>query len=586
MLTEMTDAITGADAVSFDVFDTLFVRPLSAPEDVFDLLGHRFGVPRFRRLREEAQAEAFHCMQQAGRQEITLNGIYECLAPVAVPAMVLRDAEYAMELALTRPNPELAALFRDCVAAKPVVITSDMYLPRRFFAELLRRHGLPEVPLFISADRDATKRDRGALFDLVAADLGLPPERILHIGDNPRSDVDQARARGLQAVHYQTSRRPTRHGPATPFASMARGLVRIADPVPQPKTFYDLGYRYGGPAAVAFLDWIARQAGPDGIDHVLFISRDGFVLDRLARTLPPGLLPPSDYFRGSRVSFMMAATDQDNYAVQLEQFLAGAEGLAPLEVLERIGVTPPSDAVMRDLGLGDEVVIDPSLRPRMRAFLQAYRPEILKVCRRNRACLFQYLLSLGLRPGMRVALVDVGWRGTTQSALVQALARMLPIDVVGYYLCLVPAAEPALAGTCRALLSPRSLSTEQLERVYANRVAVELMFSAPHHSVIGYETAPDGGILSVEDGGRREAPELARISTEIIRGIEDFAAAYTGLCRDLDLRPDPAELAGILTDFVGNIGEETLQLFATVKDFDTWAGCRKAERSLRDYLAA
>lgn len=589
MLRDLHAAIDRADAVSFDVFDTLFVRPLCDPEDLFDLVGARFGLKDFRRIRQEAQAEAFREMHRAGRNEITLDGIYACFPDLPVPAEVLKQAELEMELALTRPNPELAELFATLVASgrKPVVLTSDMYLPASFFTALLERHRLPAVPAYISAERDATKRDRGELFEIVARGLGLAPGRILHVGDNAFSDIQQGRAKGFDTWHYRARRQPAQPKRPSLSASMAAGLVRTHGEPTSAQGFYDLGFRRGGPAAAALLGWVGRQAAADRVDMLLFISRDGYVLERMARAGKVQGLPPYHYFKGSRVAFTLAATDEGNYAAQVPALLAGADGLAPLEVLERIGVTPPDDGVMEALGLGTAQVLRPGSMDRMAAFLMAYRAEVLKVCRRTRSCLFQYLLELGVQPGMRLGLVDVGWNGTTQDTLAHVLPKLMPAELVGYYLCLAETPECLERRRrleMRALLSAGSLPAGVLDKVYANRVVAEILFSAPHGSVIGYERLPGGGVRALEDQGRCRGHEWRKVSDEIVRGVEDFWEGFQETCAAARFTPDPLDLCAPLLDLLTGMDDQMAGLLATVKNFDTWAQSRHRDRSLREYL--
>ena len=77
-------AIAGCEVVSFDVFDTLLVRSVAAPGDVFDLVaaeveGHPFVArSEFRRLREAADAQA----NLGGVAD--LDDIYEELASLRV----------------------------------------------------------------------------------------------------------------------------------------------------------------------------------------------------------------------------------------------------------------------------------------------------------------------------------------------------------------------------------------------------------------------------------------------------------------------------------------------------------------------
>ncbi|WP_221623361.1 hydrolase [Burkholderia sp. Bp9143] len=587
-LTPLQESIAVAEAVSFDIFDTLFVRLLREPEDVFDLLGHRYGIANFRTLRQQAQQRAFQRMHEAGDEEITLDGIYECFDSVAVPAATLRDAELELELTITVPNPRLIEIFNTALANKPVVITSDMYLPRAFFDELFRRHGLCPSGVFVSSERNATKRDRGALFDIVARELGLAPSRILHIGDNPLSDITRAQERGFSTFHYVDTVMASRVGQSTPLASLGSGLPRAIPDGPLVGTFADLGFRYGGPGAVGFLDWIAGQARRDRIDHLLFVSRDGYVLERMARELDGQGLPPFSYFKGSRVAFATAAGNEANFDELTDFLIAGAHGLQPIEVFERIGVTPPADTVMNDLDLGANVVVDDRNLDKVRGLLRACRADILRVCRRNRRGLFQYLVELGVRPGMRVAVVDVGWNGTAQEMLARALQELMDIELHGYYFCLNDSEQTrARERTMRmsALLSRTSFDPARLANVYANRVAVELFFSAPHDAVIGYEPGIGEPVRAIEDPGRIPMADHRDISQQIIDGMLAFGRHFRAMKASLSLRDDPLDTVAPLVHFVEHIDDTTAELFAQIDNFDAWASTRNQRVTLMSYLA-
>jgi predicted HAD superfamily hydrolase len=580
--------IAQTDVISFDVFDTLFVRPLHDPEDLFDIVGEKFGITEFRRLRREAQAQAFRRMHEREQKEITLQGIYECFGSLPVPVEALRQAEYELELALTIPNPELISLFCRSVLDKQVVITSDMYLPREFFVELFQRYGLPEVPMFISSDRNATKRDRGELFDIVAAALGVSPREILHVGDNQFSDIQQAKAKGLKTFHYRNTRKPVPIQSSSTSASIASSVIRIVEPAPQSNSFHELGFMYGGPAAVGFLNWIKQESVKDQIDLILFVSRDGYVLERLAKRDETGTFPRFSYFKGSRVSFSLAATDETNFERQIDFLIAGSQELAPVEVLERIGVPPPADHVMEDLGLGNDVVIGPEIEDRLRSFLYAYRWEILKVCRRNRQGLFQYLIDLGIVPGMRIAMVDVGWNGTTQDAFQAALNKLIDVDLIGYYLCLTDLPDCLRRRqtlNMKALITSNSVSPDIVQQVYANRVAIELFFSAPHYPVIGYQRMENGSLQVIEDPGRTSKHNLCHVCNELIHGMEEFSEYFAQVCRSIGHSPKPLETVAPLLSFVTSINESTLNLLSSVRNFDAWASSRNRDMALSDYIS-
>lgn len=585
--TLLVDSADGMAAISFDVFDTLLTRPLADPEDAFDMLGASFGIPDFRARRKEAQVRAFARMREAGAREITLDGIYACFDALPVPAATLKQAEYELELALTLPNPEVVSLFRSLVARnKTVVLTSDMYMPAAFFAELLRRHDLPAVPMFVSSDRNCTKRDAGELFGLVAAELGLPPNRILHIGDNPVGDVLRASEAGFQVFHYVSSRvarPPTR---SSPSASIASAVAKIHEKDIVAGTFYELGFHYGGPAAVGFLHWLEQRALADGIDLLLFVSRDGYMLQRLAAQGEAGRLPPYLYFMGSRTAFTLAAMNEGNFDAHLDFLLSGVHGLSPADLFDRIGVMPPSDAVLADLGFAPDLVISDATLPAMRTLMSACRAAILQVCRRNRRGLFRYLQGLGIRSGMRIGLVDVGWNGTTQEAFERAIRDLVPVEVMGYYFCLTDTPDCLRRQermAMQAMISSRTLPHAVVADVYANRVAAELFFSAPHHAVIGYDSDVAGHVAFVEDQGRGDVTDTRQASDDMTAGALEFATRFHTICRDADFVPWPLDTVTPFLDLV-TVRDRDLSLINEISNFDAWGSTAGKVMRVRDYL--
>ncbi|KXU91583.1 hydrolase [Caballeronia megalochromosomata] len=578
-----------AKVVSFDVFDTLFVRPLCAPEDLFDIVGDRFGMAEFRQLRQSAQAKAFQSMHANGLKEITLEGIYESFGKLPVNATLLKQAEYDLELALTLPNPELVGWFVELARNRRVVITSDMYLPQAFFEALFEKHGLPKLPLFISSARNATKRDFGELFDLVAAEMGVAPKEILHVGDNELSDVRRAGDRGLATFHYVDMRRARLPATAsTPAASIAYGLPRTFGETIEPGSFEALGFETGGPAAFAYLHWIRQSAQRDAIDLILFTSRDGYVLERMEKRGDVGQLPRCAYFKSSRTALTLAAMNENNFEAYLSFLLSGAQELSPFELLERIGVAPPDDHVMRNIDLGPEVRLSDANVDLFRSFLWAWRWEILKTCRTARAGLYNYLRELGVSDGMRVAMVDVGWNGTTQEAFDQALNGLYDIELFGYYLCLTEHPEcNRRKKTLRmnSLLSRESVGAGAVEQVYANRVAVELFFSAPHAAVIGYDFDASGRVQAVEDLGRGSTAGLLATAETILRGIERYGAYASALYRSVGVDPVPLEVVRPLLDFARSPSPEARKLLSKVTNFDAWASSRNRAMRLDEYLA-
>lgn len=585
---ELLRCIDAAEVVSFDVFDTLFVRPLSDPEDAFDMLGERFGIAGFRRIRCDAQIEAFRRMHLAGRGEITLDDIYACMSglPAGVSAASLCQAEIELELALTVPNADLIDTFKNVVGRKRVVVVSDMYMSQSFFEALFDKYALPRVPMYISSDRGATKRDHGELFDRMVVEVGVPPHKVLHVGDNPHGDVLRAREHGLQAFHYVNAAAASYVVSPSLGASIAAAMAKLHDRRDAVNTFYGLGYRFGGPAALGLLEWVRDQAVLDAVDVVLFVARDGYVLDQLVqRGHAPGM-PPHAYFLGSRVAFALSTINERNFDRWMDFLVSGCHGLSPDEVLERIGVTAPERSLMEDLGLGDAIIIDAENLGRVREFLSAYRAEIIRTAARNRRGLFNLLHSLGIRAGMRIAMVDVGWNGTTQETMRNALAELLDVELVGYYLGLADSPEchrRRAEMPMKALLDSSSVGAERMAKLHERRVGVEMMFCAPHEATIGYELKGDGKVRAVEDAGRgTDHLGLREVVRELMHGMLDFADSYKVVSDRLQYRARASELAEAALDFA-HMPVEYCDVLYTLKNSDAWGSSRNFGMTIGDY---
>ncbi|GEM_PF-2945991 len=141
-------AAPGSDeeALRFDVFDTLLIRRVARPENVFDLVEGRVRSWLGRNLpfkRERLAAE-----QTVGERccAPTIAMIYQELAPRlglgATEAATLMAEEIAVEAEVLVRRETMVAIFDHAVATgKPVYLVSDMYLGRHILSDILRGKG-------------------------------------------------------------------------------------------------------------------------------------------------------------------------------------------------------------------------------------------------------------------------------------------------------------------------------------------------------------------------------------------------------------------------------------------------------------
>ena len=136
------DGIKGAllkprvKAVSFDIFDTLLVRPALSPSDLFALVGKRAGLAcNFPQIRREAELAAREG-RAAGREEVSLDDIYRVLEKALGDSALcsrLKQAELDVEADYLYPRKAVREIYAAVLATgKEIIISSDMYLPKDF----------------------------------------------------------------------------------------------------------------------------------------------------------------------------------------------------------------------------------------------------------------------------------------------------------------------------------------------------------------------------------------------------------------------------------------------------------------------
>ena len=102
----------------------------------------------------------------------------------------------------------MRALFNSIRGKKKIYLISDMYLPQRIIAQLLRKCGYEGYEaLYVSCEKGTAKSE--ALFDIYLKDRkrdGYKGCDCLHIGDNEIADIMNAKAAGMDAFPVMSAR--------------------------------------------------------------------------------------------------------------------------------------------------------------------------------------------------------------------------------------------------------------------------------------------------------------------------------------------------------------------------------------------
>lgn len=515
------------DIVSFDLFDTLIMRKCLMPKEVFTILEGRakkqgLALADFPVHRHEAETTLYH----GGVPFYDLDDIYEWLKEfysLSLDQMEqLKRLELEIELEMCIPREDVIRCFRKLVnSGKQVVITSDMYLTTAQLQPLLSKCGLDGAELYISNECKASKH-LGTLFQYLRK--RFPEIHMIHIGDNPHADIEKAKENGVdaylipkasvwaEAYDLSALKDADRYIYALfvqrCFSSAfqersAQGKISISDPK-------DVGYLFFGPLAVGFLAWLIEQLQRSDIQHLLFVSRDGYLFYRLyqkTRKLYSGL-PRASYFLTSRRCAGAASLKTAEDVRFVFEEICYSRTMRFGDILEKAyGISADADdPVINDtlLQLGNEQAWD-----RIQA---RYMDRILAKAAEERSAYLSYVGSLGLSAS-KIGMMNFVGRGVTQKCLQHILER----EIIGFYFALEYDAKGILGKeTIAQSWYSEPLSTHTGKSKLAEQLLLgETVFSAPHGAVLGFSK-------NGEPIYEPTSKERARLIEACHRGIEEY----------------------------------------------------------------
>lgn len=284
--------------ISFDIFDTLILRPFAKPEGLFSLIEIQQNIKGFKEARVKAEVDA---RRKASFREITIHQIY---ANIPEEYKGLLDIELQSEIDNTFINDEMKEIFDYAIKKDiPVIITSDMYLPKYTILDILKNNGIIGFrKLYLSSEYKKSKAD-GFLYQEIIKDFpDINSNKILHIGDNFKADIESASKHGLKTFFYPSIKdqfikqypRIKKLDTSVPENNLMLGKMLLA----WKKSFKKfnelnywgrLGFLYSGAFCLTFTEYINNVINKENIDKVLFIARDGYTLNKTYKILYDGV---------------------------------------------------------------------------------------------------------------------------------------------------------------------------------------------------------------------------------------------------------------------------------------------------------
>ncbi len=571
------------DVVSFDLFDTLLIRRIHDPDllkpataryiaAIATAMGLDCTWPRVQTLRDAIERRH---RRETGQQYEDHEACYplfmaELLEQIFQekysPELLERVTAYELgvENSMLVPRQELVAWLRELHdQGKRIFIISDVYLPADHLEKLVSHAGLtPYVEEVVSSADTFLAKASARAYPLLKDRFGLEYASWLHLGDNPHSDGLKAAEVGIRALVLRDAgekwrksivKRYFNYSCGRPFWK-GRVLQQLMLPLEaensEQEDLYVAGYTFLAPIISAFVHEIARKVHDQGITKIFFLSREGWLFKQIWEAITPQLypaeqLPDIEYLYVSRMALAGAGcayagltkTNADiaflpignrDFRDVCRIFSLDTEPLIPH--LARYDLRPDTPLSPQHEGYHprDRMSFDKLLEDA--EFQDAVRVQ----CRPKNDALQRYLEDVGFFEHRDVALVDIGWLGTIQRFLFDAVRHRDDVPCCHGLLLAATRGIPFPTGSKNSIegvIYDRHLFDMAGSSVLYCRDLFEEACRAPHPTLNGYQLTEDGQgyellFRQTDDATGRAEKEQDSHYQPLQQGVLDGAVRY------------------------------------------------------------
>ncbi len=429
---ELIDLIqeSGCRVVSFDIFDTLIKRNTNRPEDVFKLLEDRYNrqfkeSKPISKLRIESE---IYANEETYNEEVTLDEIYESFLTEFTEDRVawLKENEIELELLLCQMNYDIFPAYDWCISNNiKVLITSDMYLPLEVILKLLHKSGYKGWNKIYLSSEEKIRKSTGNLFKKILHDEMIDPIEMIHIGDALQGDYIAPKKIGIKAVLIENQKKGNEYYNRKIFNRENKKLkyeygilnAFLQNNCTRQKDFYrTLGYCVVGPILYGYCKWLVNELNNNRIKKIFFLAREGYILEKAFQEFRAdnieynvilvsrkATVTPLLYKANSLDDLMNLITvTRVNFTIMDLALSCGIDLLTIEKAVSGLNVS--MDTKVGELGTGQKKALFDSIRENVASFSKE-QEEYIK----------GYLKQVGFSG--KIAVADVGWHGTIQSAL-------------------------------------------------------------------------------------------------------------------------------------------------------------------------
>lgn len=411
--------------VSFDIFDTLIKRNVFNEKNIFKIIEHKYNAFQNKKINDfyetrilaEKKAKSHSC-----KEEITLDDIYSFLPYSKEIKLILKQIEQDTEIEYCTKNLPFYKIYNYCLSKKKkIIITSDMYLPKEVIEKILEKNDYKKYyKLYISSEHNATK-SKGTLFKLILENNKISKKKIIHIGDNPRSDFLRPRILGFKSLLISTNvynllyidkKKIQKELNYNIISACANNVVSN-----NTDFFYNIGATILAPLLLGFCANLKKSIVQNNVDKMFFLSRDAKIIMDAYLKLYPEDKDKCHYMYISRKSVTFVeladAATVDDFITIADSIIKRKKIYNILEILELDVCKYKAELYSKNIK--KDFSFDALTKQEQHIFFECIKKELIAFAKKQRKLFEEYLDELKFNG--KVNLVDIGWKGTIQQKI-------------------------------------------------------------------------------------------------------------------------------------------------------------------------
>lgn len=539
---DLKEEIEKHKVISFDVFDTLIMRKVLYPTDIFSIVEKRIQKKKlnfsFTNLRIEAEKILY-------KKKInpTLEEIYRKLQELSGISKECREellaSEIAVEMECIIPRKKMLELYNDINVYKKIYCISDMYLPQKIIVEMLHKcgyHGFDKI--YVSCENRKSKSE--GLFKIFAQEIedeGYRRQDCLHIGDNYVADIMSAKSEDLDTFQIMNAREMLESSSYRKVLAEDLDFVdhlmlgqlcerAFNDPFVLYETkgklkidnLHDFSFILIAPMILSFTVWLMQQIYRFQCEYVLYPSRDAYLIQKICKMICVNQyikeFPDGEYFYTSRRAILAATIwdETDIYRVIEPDYFGNISQLFK----QRFGITIEQS--------GEDVKAED--REGLMHYIEKYKQDILEQSKKERKNYISYISDTGLLKYDKIAFIDFVAAGKVQNGLEKLIPEK---DIQGFYFLRRDPDKSEIDKEIKVeSFFPSKGAYEIDSNVYKYYLFLEMILTSPESTF--HSISDEGHLRFMKESRTKRHCEIVNIMQE---SILEYTETFSRLCPDL-----------------------------------------------------